>query len=117
MNPSQKINDARPGQPMKADMVNHIIAVVKRMIVDGRGTTVGRMGDQICINASKGPVGNGGGGSTIVDDSFVYGDSFEELPAPVVGNKFGRVTEGDQKGMTCVINADGDGWVPFTHFG
>lgn len=110
MNSSQKINDARPGQPMKADMVNHIIAVVKRMIVDGRGTTVGRMGDQICINASSGPVGNGGGGGGPQVDYTAASKTLLEAYMGVVEYARGRVTAGADQGVVYVRNPANDGW-------
>jgi len=73
------------------------------------------MGDQIRINAKRQliPVGRGGAGG----DWMIYADTFAGLPTPTVVNQFARITTGTDKGMTCVVNADANGWVPFTHFG
>lgn len=65
-------------------------------------------------------IGNSaGGGGTGGNDRewMVFGDSFAELPEVDEVDVFARVTDGEFKGMTCVVNADADGWVPFTHFG
>lgn len=55
-------------------------------------------------------------GGSATNDVFEYGDTFATLPNPTAVNKFGRVTTGADKGMTCVVNEDGDGWMSFTHF-
>lgn len=68
------------------------------------------------VKPSRRAAVGGGGGTTVGDDVFEYGDTFATLPDPTVVNKFGRVTTGADKGMTCVVNEDVDGWLSFTHF-
>lgn len=115
MNPSQKMPTFHRGQALPADALNHVVAAVKRMIQQGKGIHIERAGDQIVIHAKGGPIPTGGGAAA--EDLWRYDDTFAGLPAPDAINLFGRVTDGADKGMTCVVNEDADGWVPFTHFG
>ena len=95
---------------MKADQSNHIIAVLKRMIVDGRGTTVGRMGDQLCINVTKVSTAGGGGSTGPKVDYTAASKTLLEAYTGVVEYARGRVTAGADKGVVYVRNPDNDGW-------
>jgi len=115
INPSQKIPSASRGKLLSADMVNTIVAAMKRMVVGGDGIRVEVMGDQIRINAKRQliPVGRGGGGDTLWCKTATTKAGLEE---PVGEIYFGRVTAGTDQGMMCVRNPDNDGWNAFTHF-
>lgn len=88
INPSQKIPSASRGKLLSADMVNTIVAAMKRMVVGGDGIRVEVMGDQIRINAKRQlftPRGAGGGGGNDVGRFTI--PTVEELPAvPTNGN-------------------------------
>jgi len=110
INPSQKIPSASRGKLLSADMVNTIVAAMKRMVVGGDGIRVEVMGDQIRINAKRQliPVGRGGGGVSVYTATTKAG-----LDEPVSHVSFGRVTDGADKGVMYVRNPDNDGWDAF----
>ena len=111
---NQKVRPPRRGEAITAADMNKIVALILQTVKGGRGVLVKRVGQSIVVEMEQGKVATGGGGG---GDPFVYGDTFATLPSVTAVNKFGRVTTGADKGMTCVVNPDADGWVPFTHFG
>lgn len=117
---SQKVNPKRPGERATASDRNHIVDMVKRMIVGGTGILVKRAGDQIVIEARAG-VGGGHASPDPSANSYVKGHqatTFEGLPDPetVRPIDIARVTEGDDQGMMCYVSPDGETWWSWTHW-
>lgn len=117
-NPSQKLNEPRPGAPMRAQDTGHVIAAMKRMIVQGVGISVQWLGDQCLISAKGGPVGGFSGGGGVKVHKGVNVAAFPD-PATVDEGDFARVTgnDGDPIGSMYVVSPDKSAWVSFTHFG
>lgn len=57
--------------------------------------------------------GSGSGGTT---EWMKTAEAKEDLEEPVAEVYFGRVTDGDQKGMVCVRNPENDGWDAINFF-
>jgi len=123
MDSRQKLTPPRPGAPMTADRVGHIIAVIKRMLVQGPGVLIEPMGDQIKISAKKNPIPAGGGASTVPGATAgrFRCPSVDALPAvPTAANTFQMVywtSEGDGTGDDGVwwTRTDLTRWYPFAY--
>jgi hypothetical protein len=111
MDGRQKLTPPRPGSPTQGSQIAHIISAVKRMFVQGEGIRLCPLGDQIQINAVRGPVAQGGGGGT-GRQAFYTEASKELLEAHenVVDYAIGRVTAGVNKGVMYIRNVNNDGW-------
>lgn len=103
------------GQQITGWMLERLRALILNTVKSGPGVNVTRVGESVIVSLAQGGTGGGrggGGGGTWM----IYADTFAELPTPTVVNQFARITTGSDKGMTCVVNEDADGWVSFTHF-
>ena len=112
LNPSQKLNEPRAGAPMRANDAAHVIAAMKRMIVQGVGISVQWLGDQCLISAHGGAVGGfSSGGNQVQVDYVAASKALLEEYTDVVPYARGRVIAGADKGVSYIRNVDNDGWV------
>jgi hypothetical protein len=95
MDTRQKLTPPRPGSPTRANDTGHIIAAVKRMLIQGAGIYLRPMGDQIQINATIsqiGPVNSGESATAPSTKGRITCPTVYSLPAiPTNGNTFQMV--------------------------
>lgn len=110
--PNQTTRAPGYGQAITSADLRKIVALILQTVKGGRGILVARVGQSVVINVETGGAGRGNTGGAWM----IYADTFAALPTPTVINQFARILTGADKGMTCVVNADVNGWVSFTHF-